>query len=482
MKDALREIKYRQLTMWDYPQFYLAEQGTIEGVYDSRKTSENNRASTEKELMEWIVSLENLKLAVKKVKGNRGAPGIDGMEVEEIDSYFKANTETLRQSILQGRYKPQPVKRVEIPKEQKGKTRKLGIPTVIDRVVQQAITQVLSHIYEPQFQEYSYGFRPGKNAHQAVTKSVEYMNSGYIYVVDMDLEKFFDTVNQSKMAQLLSKTIKDGRVISLIHKFMRAGVVTKSSYEETVEGVAQGGPLSPLLSNILLNELDKELGKRGHRYVRYADDCMILCRSLKGAQRTKENIIPFIEGKLFLKVNKEKTKVAECTEIKYLGFGFYRKKDEIRIQVHEKSKGKMKERIRALTQRNHSISHEERARKINAYIKGWVNYYALADMKAQARKTDGWMRRRIRTILWKQWKRPKTRKRKLLEAGLERRAAGRTANTRKGLWRIARSPALHRALGNEYINRLGYLTFSEQLLKICGTGGTAVCGTACAVV
>lgn len=469
MQDAGKEIKYRQLTMWDYPQMRHAEHEADAEVYDSQRTSENNHANTERRLLEQIVSEQNLKLAVKKVKANRGSAGLDGMTVGELEKYFETNGEALIQSIKEGKYKPQPVRRVEIPKEKKGKMRKLGIPTVKDRVIQQAVTQVLGPIYEPQFQEHSYGFRPGKSAQQAVTKCLEYMNSGYIYVVDMDLEKFFDTVNQSKMVQLMSNTVKDSRVISLVHKFMGAGAVKQSSYEETKQGVSQGGPLSPLLSNILLNELDKELEKRGHRYVRYADDCMILCRSQKSAERTKENILPFIEEKLFLKVNREKTQTAECTEVKYLGFGFYRKDNEIRIQVHPKSKAKMKDKIRGLTQRNQSISHEQRAGKLNAYIRGWVNYYALSDMKTLAKATDGWMRRRIRLIQWKQWKKPKKRKEELKKAGLSEQSARQTAYTQKGLWHAVRNPSIHRAMGNEYIKRLGYLTFSEQFQKVCET-------------
>lgn len=249
--------------MWDYLQEQIAEQGAEAEVYDSQRTSENNHASAERKMLENIVSDENLDLAMKKVKANRGAGGIDGMTVNELEEYFRKNRESLRQSILTGRYIPHPVKRVEIPKEKKGKVRKLGIATVVDRMIQQAISQVIGPIYEPQFTEHSYGFRPGKSAHQAVKQSMEYMNAGNIWVVDLDLEQFFDKVNQSKMVQVLSNTIKDGRVISLIHKYMRAGVIIKGVYEETEEGISQGGPLSPLLSNILLNELDQELERRG---------------------------------------------------------------------------------------------------------------------------------------------------------------------------------------------------------------------------
>lgn len=469
MKGALQENKYRQLTMWDYPGMQIAEQGAEPEVYDTKKTSENNRANTEKRLLERIISQNNLKLAVKKVKANGGTCGIDAMPAAELYEYFETKGEQLIQTILSGKYKPQPVKRVEIPKEQKGKTRKLGIPTVVDRVIQQAITQILSPMYEPQFSEYSYGFRPGKSAHQAVVKCTEYMNSGYVNVVDMDLEKFFDTVNQSKMVELLSKEIKDGRVISLIHKYMRAGAVTGEWYTETNTGVTQGGPLSPLLSNIMLNELDRELEKRGHRYVRYADDCMILCRSRKSAERVKEGISKYIEKKLFLKVNEEKTKVLPCTEVKYLGIGFYIKDEQTQIRVHQKSVEKMKHKIRELTKRSRSISHEQWMKELNEYIRGWVNYFGIANMKRLARVTDGWLRRRIRAIHWKHWKTRRKRTEQLCKAGVTAQTARKLAYTRKGIWRIAKNPPMHRALGNEHIRTLGYLTFTEQFLKNCVT-------------
>ena len=484
MKDAGKEITYRQLTMWDYPWMRTAEQEAEMEVYQPGRTPENNGTGADKRMLERIVARGNLELAVRKVVRNGGSAGIDQMTVQELKAYFEENGEQLAETILKGKYRPKPVKRVEIPKEEKGKMRSLGIPTTVDRVIQQAIAQVLMPIYDPTFSEHSYGFRPGRKAQDAVIKCTEYMNSGYEYVVDMDLEKFFDTVNQSKMAEILSRTIKDGRVISLIHRYMQAGVVVQEHYEETLTGVSQGGPLSPLLSNIMLNELDKELEKRGHRFVRYADDCMILCRSRKAAERTKESITRYIEGKLFLKVNREKTVVAECTEVKYLGFGFYRRKmdGEIRIKVHPKSERKMRDRIRELTRRNQSRSHEERSKEANAYIRGWVNYYGIADMKTLARVTDGWMRRKIRTIIWKEWKRPKTRIRELEKRGIGRKTARQYGTSPKGYWRMAKTPAIHRALGDKVIRGLGYITFTEQFEKVCDTGGTAVCGPACTVV
>ena len=283
--------------------------------------TENNLTNTNRPeygLLEQILSPTNLNRAFKRVRSNKGSGGIDKMEVESLKDYLVENKDQLIQSILDGKYRPNPVRRVEIPKEN-GKKRALGIPTVVDRVVQQAIAQVLSPIYEKQFSANSYGFRPGRNAHQALNKCRNYITDGYTYAVDMDLEKFFDTVNQSKLIEVLSRTVKDGRVVSLIHKYLNAGVVVHNKFEETEMGVPQGGPLSPLLSNIMLNELDRELEKRGHRFVRYADDLVILCKSKRSADRTLANIVPYIENKLFLKVNREKTTTAYVSEIKFFG-------------------------------------------------------------------------------------------------------------------------------------------------------------------
>src|SRR5574344_1166732 len=290
--------------------------------------TENNVTNVDRPqhgLLEEILSPDNLNKAYRRVKGNKGAGGVNKMETDDLLSYLSSHKEALLESILSGKYRPNPVRRVEIPKDN-GKKRLLGIPTVVDRVIQQAITQVLSPIYERQFSETSYGFRPRRSAHQALRKCQTFIDEGYIYAIDMDLEKFFDTVNQSKLVEILSRTIKDGRVISLIHKYLRAGAVVRNRFEETELGVPPGGPLSPLLSNIMLNELDKELERRGHRFVRYADDCVILCKSKRSAERTLTNIVPFIEGKLFLKVNHEKTVVSYVGRIKFLGFSFYKHK------------------------------------------------------------------------------------------------------------------------------------------------------------
>jgi len=424
--------------------------------------TENNLTDTDKPkygLLEQILSPSNLNQAFKRVRSNKGSGGIDKMEVESLKDYLVNNKEKLIQSILDGSYRPNPVRRVEIPKE-KG-TRNLGIPTVADRVVQQAIAQVLTPVYEKQFSPNSYGFRPRRNAHQALNKCRSYITDGYRYAVDMDLEKFFDTVNQSKLIEVLSRTVKDGRVVSLIHKYLNAGVVMRHKFEETRMGVQQGSPLSPLLSNIMLNELDKELEKRGHPFVRYADDLVILCKSKRSAERTLANIVPYIENKLFLKVNREKTKVAYIREIKFLGYSFYVYKGEGRLRIHPKSIAKMKERIRKLTSRSNGWGYARRKEALRQYITGWVNYFKLADMRKLLVRVDEWYRRRLRMVIWKQWKRIRTRWRNLIKLGINKYKAWEWANTRKGYWHTANSFILSRTVTNERLRCAGYVFFSD---------------------
>jgi RNA-directed DNA polymerase len=331
-------LKHRQLRFEDYLQRVSAEQREDAEVCEPSKMTETDSTNTEKQtegLLERILSKDNLNRAYKQVKRNKGAGGIDGMQVDELLPFLKENKNELVQSLRDGKYRPKPVRRVEIPKEN-GKTRKLGVPTVVDRLIQQAICQVLSPIFEKQFSDNSFGFRPKRSAHDALKRCQTNITEGYRYVVDMDLEKYFDTVNQSKLIQILSETIKDGRVISLIHKFLRAGVMVGRVFEDSPEGVPQGGPLSPLLGNIMLNECDHELERRGHRFVRYADDMLVFCKSKKAANRTLNHILPYIEGKLFLKVNREKTQVAHVNKVKYLGYSFYISKGEGRLRIHPK--------------------------------------------------------------------------------------------------------------------------------------------------
>jgi len=424
--------------------------------------TENNLTNTNRPeygLLEQILSPSNLNRAFKRVRSNKGSGGIDKMEVESLKDYLVDNKGELIQTILAGKYRPNPVRRVEIPKE-KG-VRKLGIPTVVDRVIQQAIAQVLSPIYEKQFSENSYGFRPGRNAHQALNKCRDYITDGYMFAVDMDLEKFFDTVNQSKLIEVLSRTIKDGRVISLIHKYLNAGVVIRNKFEDTEMGVPQGGPLSPLLSNVMLNELDEELERRGHRFVRYADDMVILCKSIRSAERTLANIVPYIENKLFLKVNREKTVTAYVSRIKFLGYSFYVSKGKGRLRVHPKSIAKMKSRIRLLTSRSNGWGYARRKEALRQYITGWVNYFKLADMQKLLERVDTWYRRRLRMVIWKQWKRLRTRGRNLMKLGIDKRKAWEWANTRKGYWHIANSYILSRTITNDRLSHVGYIFFSD---------------------
>ena len=429
--------------------------------------TENNLTNTDKPeygLLEQILSPTNLNQAYKRVRSNKGSGGIDKMEVESLRDYLVNNKEKFIQSILDGSYRPNPVRRVEIPKE-KGK-RSLGISTVVDRVVQQAIAQILSPIYEKQFSANSYGFRPKRNAHQALNKCRSYITDGYRYAVDMDLEKFFDTVNQSKLIEVLSRTVKDGRVISLIHKYLNAGVVIRNKFEETRIGVPQGGPLSPLLSNIMLNELDKELEKRGHRFVRYADDLVILCKSKRSAERTLANIVPYIEKKLFLRVNREKTATAYISRIKFLGYSFYVSKGVGRLRVHPKSIAKMKERIKTLTSRSNGWGYARRKEALRQFITGWVNYFKLADMHKLLLRVDEWYRRRLRMVIWKQWKRVRTRWRNLTKLGINKYKAWEWANTRKGYWHIANSFILSRSVTNDRLKQAGYIFFSDYYRSV----------------
>ena len=443
------------------PEAYAGGQ-TYMGITENNFT---NADQTGYGLLEQILSPTNMNQAYKRVKGNKGSGGIDKMEVESLRDYLVSNKEELIQSIIGGTYRPNPVRRVEIPKEN-GKMRMLGIPTVVDRVVQQAITQVLVPIYERQFSTNSYGFRPKRSAHQALNKCKEYITDGYKYAVDMDLEKFFDTVNQSKLIEVLSRTVKDGRVISLIHKYLHAGVVVRNKFEETNVGVPQGGPLSPLLSNIMLNELDNELERRGHRFVRYADDLVILCKSKRSANRTLASIVPYIEEKLFLKVNRAKTTVAYIREIKFLGYSFYVYRKEGRLRAHPKSIARMKERIKTLTSRSNGWGDARRKEELRQYITGWVNYFKLADIKKLLLNVDVWYRRRLRMVIWKRWKRIKTRLRNLIKLGIAKYKAWEFANTRKGYWHTANCPILSSSITNDRLIQAGYIFFSEYYRKV----------------
>ncbi|WP_338535978.1 group II intron reverse transcriptase/maturase [Helicovermis profundi] len=337
---------------------------------------------------------------------------------------------------------------------------------MVDRMVQQGIQQILSPIYEATFSESSYGFRPKRSAHDALKKCKEYANEGYTYVVDMDLEKFFDTVSQSKMIEILSRTIKDGRVISLIHKYLIAGAIVDRKFEETSIGLAQGGNLSPLCSNIMLNELDKELERRGIRFVRYADDALLFAKTKRSAKRILRHILPFIEEKLKLRVNREKTSVSYIGHIKFLGYGFYPSRVGIKLRVHKKNVGKMKVKVREITSRSKGISYEALKLKLKQFVRGWVNYFKLADMKTLLQRTDRWLRRRLRMFIWKRWKKVRTRYRMLKRLGYNHSNAIKYANTRKGYWQVAGSQILSCSITDNRLRESGYLFFSDYYKSV----------------
>jgi group II intron reverse transcriptase/maturase len=363
------------------------------------------------ELLDLVLSEYNLSQAITRVVKNKGSAGIDGMSVEEGRSYFKEHKQEIINAIKTRTYKPQPVKRVEIPKPDGG-IRNLGVPCVIDRIIQQAINQVLTPIFEEQFCDFSYGFRPNRDCHKAINKSLEYLNEGYTVIVDIDLEKFFDKVNHDKLMQVLNNTIIDSDLLSIIRKYLVSGIMINGVVTSSTEGTPQGGNLSPLLSNVILNELDNELMKRGLRFVRYADDCNIYVKSLRAGQRVMESITEFIETKLKLKVNKNKSKVDYCyNDIKFLGYGFYYspRYEQIRVYVHSKSVKRIKDKLRKLTLRSWSIGMSFRLNKLRQVIIGWINYYLLADMKSIMTKLDTLIRHRLRMCIWKAWKTPSKR-------------------------------------------------------------------------
>ena len=419
-------------------------------------------------LLNELLSDENLKIAKQRVKKNKGASGIDGMEVKELDEYLSKHLDEIKEQIRNKKYSPKPVKRVEIPKPDGG-VRNLGVPTVVDRFVQQAIAQVLTPIYEPKFSESSYGFRPNRCCEMAILKALEFMNDGYQWVVDIDLEKFFDNVNHDKMISLIMKDVKCGEIVSLINKFLKSGIMIDDEYKESVIGTPQGGNLSPLLSNIMLNQLDKELEARGLRFTRYADDCIILVGSSKAADRVMKNVSIFIESKLGLKVNMTKSKVSKPNDIKYLGFGFFMDKNDglWKAKPHAKSVEKLKLKLKKLTSRRWSISFDERLEKIKKTIVGWTNYYKIGYWKDVARMVDAHVRFRLRMCIWKQWKKVNTKKKALISLGVPKREAWMLANCRKAYARCA-SSFLNNVLTNKRLKERGLVFLLDQYdLKHC---------------
>lgn len=468
MKDTRKCVENRQLHREGCQQEDRVELKDNAGVFNIFSTSEEESNDGKRytiSLLEEILDRSNMNRAYIRVKANKGKHGIDGMTVDELQTFLKENGDQVRKDIMEGTYSPKPVRRVEIPKPDGG-IRLLGIPTVLDRVIQQAIAQVLTPIFERKFSEFSYGFRPNRNAHQAIKKCKEYIDAGYKWAIDIDLAKYFDTVNHDKLMRLLSRKIKDGRVLSLIRKYLQSGVMVNGVVMDTEEGTPQGGNLSPLLSNIMLDELDKELAKRGLKFCRYADDCNIYVKSRKAARRVMESITRFIEEELKLKVNKDKSAVDRPWKLKFLGFTFYHIKGRVGIRVHPKAVKKFKAKLKEATGRSKVQSLDNLIIKLKQVITGWVNYFKLADMVKLAKQLDEWLRRRIRMCFWKRWKKVKTRFNNLFRLGIDKPKAWEYANTRKGYWRISNSPILSKALTNEKLKKQGFPTITERYLKV----------------
>ena len=415
------------------------------------------------QLLDEILSSENMKLAYKKVKASKGASGIDGITTDEVSSYLKEHWLEIKEQIKKRKYKPQPVRRVEIPKPNGG-IRNLGVPTVVDRIIEQAIVQKVSPMAEPYFSDFSYGFRPERRAQQAVIKLLEYLNDGYEYIVDIDLEKFFDNVNQDKLMTLVGKIIKDPDTESLISKYLKAGVMVKGEFEETNLGTPQGGNLSPLLSNIMLNELDKELEARGLHFVRYADDCVIAVGSSAAANRVMHTITSWIERKLGLKVNMTKTKVTRPSQLKYLGFGFWKDKNEWKSRPHQESVQRFVRKLKALTKRSWSVSMDYRIEKLNQVIRGWINYYRIGSMKTNLTRIDERLRTRMRIVIWKQWKKSSKRYWGLRKLGAPEWMAKQSVAFSDHYQAVAKTTGLH-LISKEILAKRGLLSCLDYYLN-----------------
>src|SRR5450759_5415308 len=410
-------------------------------------------------VMEEVCKRENRRKALKRVRANQGSPGIDGMTVDELPGYLEQHWPTIREQLMRGTYEPKPVKRVEIPKPDGG-VRKLGIPTVLDRFVQQAVQQVLQQQWDPTFSEHSYGFRPGRSAQQAVAQAQQYIAEGYGWCVDFALEKFFDRVNHDKLMGQIAQRVGDKRLLKLIRAFLNAGVMENGLVSPSVEGTPQGGPLSPLLSNLVLDELDRELERRGHRFVRYADDSNIYVRSERAGQRLIESITRFITQRLKLKVNETKSAVARPQERKFLGFSFTSGK-ELKRKIAPKAIDRFKERIREITAKSRGRSMEKVMEELARYVRGWRGYFGFCETPSVLRDLDSWIRRRVRCAFWRQWKTGRQRYAELVRRGVSRESAAKTAGSRCGPWRVSQSPALDQALSNAYLTSFGLPSLVE---------------------
>jgi RNA-directed DNA polymerase len=427
------------------------------------KRGNESPADTER-LMEEVCEQENCQQALRRVKANKGAPGVDGMNVRELEEHLKQHWPAIREQLLSGTYRPQPVRRVEIDKPDAGGVRKLGIPTVLDRWVQQLVLQVLQKRWDPTFSDHSYGFRPARSAHQAVARAQQYVTEGNRWVVDLDLEKFFDRVGHDKLMARIAERVSDKRVLKLIRAFLNAGVMENGLVSALDEGVPQGGPLSPLLSNLVLDELDQELERRGHRFVRYADDSNVYVRSERAGQRVMASLTAFITQRLQLKVNAQKSAVARPGERKFLGFSFTGGQ-EPRRRIAPKAIARFKGRVRELTRRTRGVSIESMVAELSTYLRGWHGYFGFCQTPTVLRDLESWLRRRLRAVLWKQWKRGRRRFAELRKRGISAALAAKTAGSAHGPWHLANSPALAMALPNAYFASLGLppLVVTEQL-------------------
>lgn len=428
------------------------------------QTKEHILADYNTNLMEKVVELSNTKKAIERVESNKGAAGVDNMQTKELRPYLIANWIRIKQELLEGTYKPAPVRRVEIPK-QDGGVRQLGIPTVLDRFIQQAIQQVLTPIMEPEFSENSYGFRPNKSARQAVRKAQEYIKSGKRTVVDIDLEKFFDRVNHDILMTKVAKYVHDKRIHRIIRNYLQAGVMLNGCCVTSEEGTPQGGPLSPLLANIMLNDLDHELTRRGHSFVRYADDCNIYVSSKRAGQRVYQGAKKFLSERLKLKINEEKSAVDNPNKRKFLGFTFINC-DEAKLRLAQRTREKFKEQVRKLTNRNCGMSLEAMIRRLNSYLLGWIGYYGIVQCENTFPGLDGWIRRRLRMYMLKQWKDCKTKLRNLVALGLSIKWAGCIAFSRKQYWRLSQTQQINEALSNAYWRKQGLVELAEKNRKM----------------
>lgn len=421
-------------------------------------------------LMVQVLSKDNLNAAYLQVVRNKGAAGVDGMTVEELGAYLSENGESIREKLRTRKYKPQPVRRVEIPKPEGG-TRKLGVPTVVDRFVQQAVAQVLTPIFEEQFHDHSYGFRPNRCAQQAVLKALEMMNDGHSWVVDIDLAKFFDTVDHDKLMTIFGRTIKDRDVISVVRKFLVSGVMIDDEYEDTVVGTPQGGNISPLLANIMMNELDKELEARGLDFVRYADDLIIMVGSRQAAERVMKSVTRFIEERLGLKVNAEKSRVDKPKGIKYLGFGFYYDSfaKGYKARPHPKAVAKFRAQVKKYTCRSWGVSNGYKVRKLNQLIRGWINYFKIGSMKGLCERLDRQIRYRLRMCIWKHWKTPKNKEKNLVKLGVPRWAAHKVANTGNRIAHMCHNGWVQKAISNKRLAEYGLISMLDYYTARCVT-------------